>query len=259
MADVLRALAIEVPARWAQPDATLAWVRRTLHEVDGGVDLVVLPEACLTGYVSPLGVFDPTALAEPLDGPTLRAVADIARARKVHVVAPLIERAPGSTRLYNACFVVAPTGEVVAHYRKRHPWYPEAWATAGDGPHPVFELGGVRLTLAICFDVHFLAEKAKEALSQADALIFPSAWVQDEGATGDSPARDTRADELAALARAFDVAIVNANWGAGDVRIAGQGGSRVVGRDGRELDRARPGRPWALATLTCDVARTENR
>jgi predicted amidohydrolase len=56
-------------------------------------------------------------------------------------------------------------------------------------------------------------------------------------------AADQRDTLLPELARAFDVAIVNANWGPGTPRIQGQGASRIVGRDGKVLARAKgPGR-----------------
>ena len=57
-------------------------------------------------------------------------------------------------------------------------------------------------------------------------LLFPSAWVEKP---------DSRGTLLAGLARRFDVAIVNANWGIGTPRVPGQGGSRIVGRDGEVL------------------------
>jgi hypothetical protein len=44
------------------------------------------------------------------------------------------------------------------------------------------------------------------------------------------------------LAQRFDLTIVNANWGPGDVAVPGQGGSCVVGPDGRVLARVTGGR-----------------
>jgi predicted amidohydrolase len=60
-------------------------------------------------------------------------------------------------------------------------------------------------------------------------LLFPSAWVEEE---------DTREERLSALARRFDVAIVNANWGIGAPRVPGQGGSMIVSRRGQVVARA---------------------
>ena len=49
--------------------------------------------------------------------------------------------------------------------------------------HPLVEIAGVKLTIAICYDVHFLAEEAADVLAAADLLVFPSAWVEEEGDT----------------------------------------------------------------------------
>jgi len=219
----LRVAALELPARWNDPAGALAQVARLLQ---GGPapDLVLLPEASITGYVSPQMDFDLRPFAEPLTGPTATALAELARAHGCTLAGPLVEL--DGSDVYNATVVFAPDGALCARYRKRHPWYPETWATAGTEPPPVFEVRGVRVTLAVCFDVHFLADDAARELSDAQVLLFPSAWVE----RGDS-----RGAILPELARRFDVAIVNANWGPGSPRVAGQGGSRILGPDGAVL------------------------
>lgn len=196
----------------------------------GPADLIVLPEASLTGYVGfrdGAPDFDLTRFAEPLEGPSFAAIAALARAADAFVAAPLIEDL-GDGRVANAFVVVDRTGARVAHYRKRHPWMPETWATAGDAPPPLFEVDGVRVTLAICFDVHFLDDEpdACARLAEADLFLFPSAWVEED---------DSREPMLAALARRHQLAIANANWARGDVGIPGQGASRIVSRQGVTL------------------------
>jgi predicted amidohydrolase len=114
-----------------------------------------------------------------------------------------------------------------------HPWFPETWATPGASPPPIVELGGVRVTIAICYDVHFLEEDAAGELAGADLLLFPSAWVEEP---------DLRAARLARLARRHGLTIATANWGPGDVRLPGQAGSCVIGPSGAVLARARAGR-----------------
>jgi len=115
----------------------------------------------------------------------------------------------------------------VAHYRKRHPWYPEEWATAGENAHPVFELDGVSIAIAICFDLHFLEAEAAASLEAADLLLFPSAWVHEEPEFRPAALRD--------LARRHRIAVANANWAAGDVVVAGQGSSLIIDRTGETL------------------------
>jgi predicted amidohydrolase len=208
---------LELPARWAEPEAALQEVERLVAARP--TDLAILPELALTGYVSPDGEFDLTRFAEPLDGPTVRSVADICRRHAVHLVAPLV--LAENSDVFNAAVVVDPHGRVVATYRKRHPWFPEQWATPGALPSPIFAIGDVAVTIAICFDGHFLADDSKDALLRADLLVFTSAWVDEE---------DSRIPLLRSLARQFRISIANANWGPGIVLVPGQGGSCVLDR-----------------------------
>lgn len=216
----MRVTVLELPARWGPAAAALADVDERLAR-GPATDLVLLPEAALTGYVSPAGDFDATGAGEPGDGPIAQALAALARRHRVHLIGPLIERAGDAW--FNTMLGFAPDGAEVLRYRKRHPWVPETWATPGAAPHPVVQLGELTVTIATCFDVHFLADEAAAALAAADLLLFPSAWVD--------RAR-TRVGLLRTLAARFGVAIANANWSAGVVRVAGQGGSCIVGADG---------------------------
>jgi len=222
----VRLTILELAARWADAGGVLDEVDARLAAGPPS-DLVVLPEAALHGYVSPDGDFDLARFAEPLDGPTGMRCAAIARARGVHLVAPLVLRE--SPALYNAIALFDPAGAPVFVYRKRHPWFPEEWATPGREPPPVVEIAGRRVTCAICFDVHFLASDAAAQLHAADVLVFPSAWVEEV---------DSRPQLLSTLARQFDLHVANANWAPGVVRIPGQGGSCVFGPRGELIARA---------------------
>ena len=216
--------ALELPHRYGDPGGQLELTDQLLGQV-GGAQLALLPECALTGYLSETSGYDLSAFAEPIDGPTARALANLARKHRIALAGPLIELA-GAER-FNAFVVFDAKGERIAHYRKRNPWFPEAWATAGDLANPVFEVAGMRVTIAICFDVHFLKGDAPAQLEQADLLLFPSAWVED----GPVDSRDTLLPELA---RSFAVGILNANWGLGTPVVRGQGGSRLVAPSGRE-------------------------
>lgn len=216
----LRVAVLELPARFDQVAAALDDARRALEE--GPCDLAVLPECALTGYVDARGDFDLTRFAELVGGPTTAAIAELARTSGAHLAAPLIER-DAEGRCFNSCLVVAPSGEVLFHHQKKHPWYPErCWATAGVRPWSSFELGGLRVTVAICFDVRFVIRGMAEILETTDLLLFPSAWVDDDP-------NDARAPIFDRLIGRFGVTIANANWGPGVPRIRGQGGSRIVG------------------------------
>ena len=235
----MRLTAVQLPARF---DAFDEQVRAAELMLEGGPrsDLVLFHEAAFTGYVSPRGVFDLTRFAEPTAGRAREALAHLARRFDALVVGPVIENAEG--RLFNSLLAVTPEGQTLFHYRKRHPWFPEAWATAGDTPFPLVEWRGVTLTAGVCFDVHFLADVAPAELTAADVLLFPSAWVDEPEAP------DARPGHLSALAQRFDVAVLNANWGEGKPRVPGQGGSLFMRRGGAIAARLEAG----LARLDID-------
>ncbi len=217
MQEILKLTALELPARFDRVAENLELADALLAR--GPTDLALLPEASLTGYVSEQGDFDLTRFAERRDGPTSRALATLAKKHATHLVGPLIERS--GDRVYNTMIGFDPTGAEFIHYRKRHPWYPETWATPGEDPHPNVRIRTIDLTLATCFDIHF-AEWPR-----ADVLLFPSAWVEEE---------DSRVAMLAKLG----TNVVNANWGVGQPRVPGQGDSMIVDASGKILARGGP-------------------
>lgn len=220
---------LELPARHGAVEAQLALADELLSRAPPG-ELVLLPELALTGYVSATGDFDVSPLAEALDGPTVKALGALAQRHRCRVVGPLVERA--GAHCFNALVGLTADGGRWLHYRKRHPWMPETWASPGDLPMPTGEWRGLTVTAAVCFDAQFLAEEAGEVLSRADLLLFSSAWVEEV---------DSRPELLGGLARRFDVAIVNANWGPGRPRVPGQGRSMAVSRSGQVVAQTKPG------------------
>lgn len=220
---MLRVSVLELPARWAQPEDAFDDVDALLSDARA-TDLAIVPEMALVGYVSPDGDFDLSRFAEPMAGPTVQRAAELSRRHRTHLVVPIV--LDENDELYNAAVVVGPRGDVVATYRKRHPWLPERWATPGTLPAPLFAIGDVRVTLAICYDGHFLAEDTADVLSRADLLVFTSAWVDEE---------DSRLPLLRDLSLRFGIAIANANWARGVVVVPGQGGSCILDAEARVL------------------------
>jgi len=226
----MRLTILELEARWGASTHVLAEVdARLAAKCDA--DLVLLPEAALHGYVSPEGDSDLGPFAESLDGPTARACAALAVKYRIYLVAPLVLRE--GPALFNAMVCFGLRGELVFVYRKRHPWIPETWATAGNASPPVVAIAGAVVTIAICYDLHFLSTDAVRELEASDVLLFPSAWVEEP---------DHRVLRLSQLAQHYGLTIANANWAPGDVRVPGQGGSCVVGPDGHVSAHVEAGR-----------------
>lgn len=211
----MRLTVLQLAASWNDTPGVLARVDALLAE--GPTDLVLLPEAALTGYVSPELAFDLAQFAEPEDGPTARALSALARRHRTALVGPLILRR--GEQVYNTMIAFDAAGTRLFTYAKRHPWYPETWATAGEAPPPVVTVNGRRVTVAICYDAQFVEDDPKDALQAADVLLFASAWVDRDA---------TRWPLLAGIARRYQLWIANANWSAGVVEILGQEDSCIV-------------------------------
>lgn len=191
-------------------------VDRLEAAADAGADLVVFPECTVTGYV-----FDSreaaTALAEPPDGPTLRAVEAVCARRGVAAVVGmlLVEQ----DRLYNACAMVAPRG-VASIYRKTHlPFMGvDRFVNAGDLLPEVVDLVGVKVAPLICYDGAFPEPARALALAGADLLVLPTNWP--EGA-------EPLAEHLMAC-RAME----NVVYTVAASRVGTEAGARFIGGSG---------------------------
>lgn len=138
-------------------------------------DLMVLPELCATGYqfLSKEEVFD---LAEPVpDGPTTQRLAEVAKDRRMVLVAGLPERE--GTHLFNSAVVVGPTG-FIGCYRKTHLFYEETqFFSPGDTGFHVWDIGAAKIGVMICFDWFFPESARTLVLKGAEIICHPSNLV----------------------------------------------------------------------------------
>ncbi|MGU7779712.1 nitrilase-related carbon-nitrogen hydrolase [Burkholderia sp. PU8-34] len=138
-----------------------------------GTDIVMFPEAQLTGFLDPGNL---AAVAEPLDGPSVSAVVAAARARDVAVVVGLIENDGG--RFYNTTVFVTPDG-IALRYRKTHLWVSEHGVVLPGDRYATVAWRGVRIGLLICYDSEFpesgraLAELGAELILVTDGNMEP--------------------------------------------------------------------------------------
>ena len=147
-----------------------------------GARLVVLPEYAM--FIAPAMDERFVTSAEPLDGPFVRGLAELASRHGVHVVAGVNERLddePG--RMSNTLVAIDPSGAIVATYRKLHLYdafgYKESDVVrAGDiGTPRTFAVGGVTVGMQTCYDVRFPEVTRMLVDAGADLLALPAAWV----------------------------------------------------------------------------------
>jgi predicted amidohydrolase len=159
----------------AEPGDVTGNVERLLDAVrthGPGSDLVVTPELVTTGY--DLDMFDERGaeLAEPLDGPTVSAVAKAAAQVGTTIVLGILER--DGDVLYDTAAVILPDGSVYP-FRKTHLYPAELTRfSAGQGLLTVDTPAG-RLGPLICFEHAFPELATTLALAGTQTLVIPSA------------------------------------------------------------------------------------
>ena len=133
-----------------------------------GCDLIALPETC-TGQQG----HEP----ETLGGPTVSALADLARRHHTYIVCP-IDRREGERRL-NSAVLIDRWGQVVCVYDKVYPYWSEFDLQPPVEPGsdvPVHEADFGCVGMAICFDANFPEVWARLAARGAELVVWPSAY-----------------------------------------------------------------------------------
>ncbi len=157
-------------------DKSINWERMSRF-VEGaakqGVDLLVFPEMCITGYwhVRKLSREDIELLAEPVpDGPSTKQLLDLSLQNNMTIGAGLIEQADDGA-LYNTYIVAMPDGNMSFH-RKLHCFISEHMSSGNS--YTVFDIPqGARVGLLICYDNNIIENVRATALAGAEILLAP--------------------------------------------------------------------------------------
>ena len=217
-----------------------------------GVELLVLPDACLGGYIGDLRAPDPHDRPPALDpdGPEIAAV--IAAAGPMTVCVGYAEEALGGR--YNAAICVSGDG-VLGHHRKVHQPAGESLAYLAGDAFAAFDTPVGRLGMLIDYDKTFPESARALALDGAEIIAALSAWPTARTAAADRIEDDRwkKRFDLYDAARALDNQVV---WAAsnqtgtfGSLRFVGN--AKIVGPGGDV--RAETGVDGGLATVSLDV------
>jgi predicted amidohydrolase len=182
----MNAICIQLDIVWSDPQANRQALAGLLTSADiEPGDMLVLPEMFSTGFS-----MDPTALAEPPDGPTATFLSRTADQLGVYLLGGLAARHGDTFR--NEAVLFGPDGSVMGRYWKMHPFSPSGEAdhyTPGDKA-VVIAAGEFQLAPAICYDLRFPELFRGAAAGGADLMAVIANW----------PAK--RADHWACLLRA---------------------------------------------------------
>ncbi len=199
----------------AQNMATAA--ARIADAAGRGAQVICLPELYRTPYFCQTETHAHFALAEAADGPSVQALAPVARKHGVAVVVPIFEkRAPGL--YHNSAVILDADGGVAGLYRKMHipddpAFYEKFYFTPGDLGFKAFDTRHGRIGTLICWDQWYPEAARLTALAGAAVLFYPTAigWHPAEKAGFGAAQRDawTTAQRAHAIANGCYVAAVN--------------------------------------------------
>ncbi|MDR6793047.1 putative amidohydrolase [Pseudarthrobacter oxydans] len=208
--------------------------------------LVVFPELHLFGDENPdrqrTQVLQ--ASAEPLDGPRVRELKQLAKDLNIWLVpGSVCERGPEG-QLFNTQLVLSPEGELAGYYRKIFPWRPFEPYDPGD-KFTTVDLPGIgRVGLNICYDAWYPEVSRQLAWMGAEVIL--------------NVVKTTTPDRKQELILAKANAIVNQVFmvSVNCAGPAGQGKSIIVDPEGSTLAEATDDQPQLL-TAELDLAAVE--
>ncbi|HEX2527009.1 MAG TPA: carbon-nitrogen hydrolase family protein [Geminicoccus sp.] len=238
----MRVTLFQGPEKAGTPAENMERVAEAAAHVEEG--LLVCPEMFLSGYA--IGREAAERLAEPVDGPSAKRAAMIARATGTALLYGYPERGADG-KVYNAAILIDRHGNTLLNYRKSHLFtdLDRSMFQEGDGHSPVVELDGFKVGVLICYDVEFPEAVRSLALAGADLVVVPTALMQpyDVIARTIVPARAVENQVFIAYA---DHCGVEA-----DLDYCGL--SCIVGPDGVDLARAGRGEEVISAELDRDL------
>ncbi len=199
-----------------------------------GCDLILFPELIVTGYLAPQQVIP---LAEPLTGPSVKALAQAARELGMALAFGFAELDEQRGTRYNSLVALDQRGEIAGVYHKIHLWAREKEWAEGGTVASTFEVAGLRCGGWICYDTRFPEVARMVALGGADLGLVATAWL----GPGDEW-------ELALRARALDnsIFVAGADIISYDPMLRCWGRSMIIGPKGKVLAKAEPEREGVI-------------
>ncbi len=138
---------VSMESKIRQPERNLQrieeWARRAAQ---AGAELVLFPETALSGWWASREI---RAYAEPIDGPSVRRLIELARELEIVMAVGMTERSGKQAHITQ---VLLDGRGVIGTHRKTllAPGEEKTWDPGNDAN--VFEIKGIRIGIAICFE-----------------------------------------------------------------------------------------------------------
>lgn len=162
----------------ADTDASLAAIVSAAEQAaDRGADLILFPEAAVTGLINNDDPAHDRPLAQTIPGPITDRLVELTHRRGIYLAIGILER-EGDV-LYDSAVLLAPDGSIALHYRRIQPnWHgrkadPAVYRQGHALPAADTPLG--RFTITICGDLFDDGVICRVQAARPDWLLYPMA------------------------------------------------------------------------------------
>ncbi len=162
---------LQYPIEWANPQANIGLLDERLRAIAGRADIAVVPEMFNTGFCT-----DRPGLAEEwITGNTSRALQQMADTYNMAIIGSMMVRDKGV--LYNRGFIFRP-GDTPQYYDKHHLYASggEAEFFSPGNKRTLFDFRGVKIRLAVCYDLRFPVWLRQDKHNMYDILVCVACW-----------------------------------------------------------------------------------
>jgi len=167
----MRIALLQYPIEWANPQANVGLLNERLQAIAGQADIAVIPEMFSTGFCT-----DRPGLAEEwITGPTCQALQHMANTYDLAIIGSMIVSEQG--RLYNRGFMFRPN-DTPLYYDKHHLYRSggEAEYFTPGNKRPIWDFRGIKIRLAVCYDLRFPVWLRQDKHNLYDILICVACW-----------------------------------------------------------------------------------
>jgi agmatine deiminase len=222
-------------------------MKRTIEKIKeasrNGAQIVCLQELYRTKYFPQEKKQDVSQLAETIPGESTGAFAELAKEKKIVIIAPIFEKGPNG-KYYNSAAIINVNGKISSTYRKVHLpndpfFYEKNYFEEGDQGYLVHKTHYARIGVLICYDQWFPEPARINTLKGAEIIFYPTAIGYIKGHTssdGDWHDAWKTIQRAHAISNGVHVAAVNRVGAEGQLRF--WGGSFVCDSFGKVLGEA---------------------
>jgi agmatine deiminase len=222
-------------------------MKKTIERIEEasrkGAQIVCLQELYRTKYFPQEKKQDVSKLAETIPGESTRAFSELAKKKKIVIIAPLFEK-NSNGKYYNSAAIIDANGKILGSYRKVHIpndqfFYEKNYFEAGDQGYCVHKTQYARVGVLICYDQWFPEPARINALKGAEIIFYPTAigWIKGHSSSeGDWHDAWKTVQRAHAIANGVHVAAVNRVGEEGQLKF--WGGSFVCDSFGKVLKEA---------------------